>query len=377
MRIAIFCNDFWPTIGGVQTGVWGLARALERRGHAALVLTRQLPGTPAVERVNGIEVRRFQWNLRPRATFPVRLLRAGFAVLSVVRPWRPDIVLAHFVTVHALYAYACAQRSGVPLMLSFRGEDARRIAVRSAINRLVYRVLVRAADVNLFCSAWLRDETTHARWFRGGRSRTAILADAVEVNHREPPPSGTNPYVVTAGRFVSKKGFDLLLRAWAAVHADLSATLYVAGDGPEEASLKALAVSLGLERSVKFLGPVPHARLLGLLAGASLCVVPSREEPYGIIVVEAQALGVPVLASAVGNIPRLIDHGVTGYLVDPSVAGLSRGLVAAWSDPRRTQVGAAGRTTAGATRTYDVMAGELIDYAMAARQRSGRGGGRV
>ena len=359
MRIAVFCNDFWPTIGGVQTGVWGLARALGRHGHRTMVLTRQPPDAPPVEVVDDVEVRRFRWNLRPHTSFPVRALRSGAQVLHTVRQWRPSVIFVHFVSVHALYAWMCAESIGVPMILSFRGNDALRIAERSWINRVVYRLLARAADVSLFCSPWLRDQTGGTRWFRGVGGRVGLLEDAVEVSHREPVPPSEPPYVLAAGRLVPKKGFDMLLRAWAAVGARIPAELWIAGDGPEDVSLRELASEIGLGRRVRFLGAVPHARLLGLLEQAALCIVPSREEPYGIIVVEAQALGVPVLACAVGNTPCLIHDGVTGYLADPTAEGLARGLVRAWTDPGRSQLAAAARTAPGAVRSYDAMAQEL------------------
>jgi glycosyltransferase involved in cell wall biosynthesis len=170
---------------------------------------------------------------------------------------------------------------------------------------------------------------------------------------------GPEPYVLAAGRLVPKKGFDLLLQAWAVVADRLGVGLWIAGDGPEEAPLKAIVAALGLEKSVRLLGPVSHAKLLGLLERAALCVVPSREEPFGIIVLEAQALGVPVLASAVGNIPFLIDHGVTGYLTAPTVDGLARGMLEALSDVRRSAVGAAGKGAPSANRDYLKMASEL------------------
>jgi len=325
-----------------------------------LVLTRQPSNIAERELIDGFDVQRFRWNLRPRLTFPGRALLASLGVLRAVRRWRPDVVYVHFVTVHAVYAWLCARDCGVPLVLSFRGNDALRIAPRSLLNRVAYLCLTRAADATLFCSAWLRDRVIEeAPWFRAARGTTGVLADAVDVSHREMLRAGPEPYVLAAGRLVPKKGFDLLLHAWAIVADRLGVGLWIAGDGPEEGPLKAMVVELGLEKSVRFLGPVPHAKVLGLLEHAALCVVPSREEPFGIIVLEAQALGVPVLASAVGNIPFLIDHGVTGYLTAPTVDGLARGIVEALSDLRRSEIGTAGKRMPSASRDYLTMASEL------------------
>lgn len=372
MRIVIFCNDYWPTVGGVQTAVRGLARALRRRGHAVLILTRQPGGSPPSGVLDGITIQRFEWNLRPRLTFPVRALRTLKHVRRAVREWSPEIVYVHFVTAHALYACDCARSSNAPLILSFRGNDALRIAPRSLATRRAYALLTRAARVNLFCSDWLRREIAGAPWFRGVPERTGLLRDAVDVLDREAPSETPSAFALAAGRLVAKKGFDLLLRAWAQMDSRVPLPLWIAGDGPELGALLQLAVELGIASRVRFLGPIPHPQLLGLLERAAICIVPSREEPYGIIVLEAQALGVPVLACAVGNIPALIEHRVTGYLVDPTVDGLARGLAEAWDDPRRAAVAAAARHSAGATRSYDCMAEELERWAEVAGGKDGK-----
>ena len=69
MRVALLGNHYWPTIGGVQTAVRGLAQGLEQRGHEPLVLTRQPGGCAPAEELDGIPVRRFEWNLAPGRHF--------------------------------------------------------------------------------------------------------------------------------------------------------------------------------------------------------------------------------------------------------------------------------------------------------------------
>ena len=368
MRIALFCNDYWPTIGGVQTAVRGLAAGLVRRGHHPLILTRQPGGTPAADVVDDVPVRRFEWNLRPRGTFPLRAWRAGRQVRETVLGWGAEAAYVHFVSAHALYARSCARAGRLPLVLSFRGNDVVRIGPRSPVTRRIYARLTRDAQVNLFCSRWLRAEAERAAWFRGAPDRTGVLADAVSVERRVAPAvEPARPFILTAGRMVHKKGFDLLLRAWAELGDRAPAPLWLVGDGEERPALERLGGQLGLGDRVVFPGPMPHPEMLGLLERAALCVVPSREEPYGIVVVEAQALGVPVVASAVGNLPELIRDRETGYLAEPTPEGLARAIRAAWEDPRRADVGAAGRSAPGANRGYDTMAAELEGWIERAR----------
>jgi glycosyltransferase involved in cell wall biosynthesis len=359
MRVALFCNDFWPVIGGVPTAVMGIARGLLERGHDVLVLTRRPAGLPAWDTVNGVRVRRVAWNLRPRLTFPMRAAKAMWQVWRTCSEWAPDAVYVHFVSAHAVYAAVVARRLAVPYVLSFRGNDAMRIAPRSLPARYVYGMLTKSASANVFCSDWLRRETANATWYRGSEQCTGVLADAVDVEGREGTTDVPQQYCLAAGRMVHKKGFDLVLRAWKEVGPAIGAPLLVVGDGPERAALEELAQRLELQGSVSFVGALAHEQLLGVLERATLCVVPSREEPYGIMVVEAQALGIPVVACAVGNIPYLIEDGVTGYLATPDAGGLAQRLGAAWTDPRRAAVGDAGRRAPGAQRTYGTLVAEL------------------
>ena len=367
MRVAIFCNDYYPTIGGVQTAVRGIAAGLHKRGHEVLVVTQQPGGSPASERVDAAEVRRFSWTLRPLHSFPLRWWRAKRAVSRMLAAWKPDVVYVHFVSTHALYARIASRRVGVPMILSFRGNDAMRIASRNAVSERVFAHLTEDADVILFSSVWLAEHMKAARWLRSRTGRLGVLADAVDVSHAEPAPQGER-YVLAGGRFVHKKGFDLLLSAWSMVDGQIDAPLWLAGDGPERTALEALAASLSLNGRVKFLGPVPHQRMLGLVAGSTMCVVPSREEPYGIIVVEAQALGTPVVACAVGNIPMLIQPRVTGFLAEPKAESLAATLVEAWNAGALSEIAAAGRESLGANRSYDTMTAELEDWIALARE---------
>lgn len=367
MRIALFCNDYWPTIGGVQTAVRGIAAGLRARDHQPIVLTRQPGGCAAAEEVDGVPVRRFQWNLRPHATFPLRLWRAGREVRDAVGDFGAEAMYVHFVSAHALYARDCARAAGVPLLLSFRGNDVMRIAPRSAVTRRIYAGLTASADVNLFCSPWLMRQGVAAPWFRGAPDRTGVLADAVTVEHRTAPRTRADaPYVLAGGRMVHKKGFDLLLRAWRTL-GDRVPQLWLAGDGEERAALARLAGELQLGDRVRWLGPVSHPELLGLMEAAAVCVVPSREEPFGIMVLEAQALGVPVVATGVSNLPELIEPGRTGWLAEPTAEGLAATIAAAWADPRRAEIGLAGKGAPGAQRGYDVMAAELERWIERAR----------
>jgi glycosyltransferase involved in cell wall biosynthesis len=129
----------------------------------------------------------------------------------------------------------------------------------------------------------------------GGRNRAAVLG--------------------AAGRLVPMKGFQHLIRALPMVRAAApDAVLEIAGSGPEEASLQQEAHRLGLDGCVRFLGwqeEVPFHRW-------NVLAMPSLEEPFGMVALEAMAAGLPVVASAVGGLSELIEDGRSGWLVPPA-----------------------------------------------------------
>jgi glycosyltransferase involved in cell wall biosynthesis len=126
--------------------------------------------------------------------------------------------------------------------------------------------------------------------------------------------------LVFAGRLGPQKALGTLLHALVEVP---DATLVVAGDGPEREPLEQLTRTLGLDGRVTFLGAVPRERVLRLFGAADACVVPSAWENLPHTVVEALAVGCPVIATSVGGVPEVVRDGENGLLVAP---GDSRAL---------------------------------------------------
>ena len=94
------------------------------------------------------------------------------------------------------------------------------------------------------------------------------------------------------GRFVKKKGFDTLLEAFASLRKESNVKLTIGGDGPERNALKQLAMDLDISDKVEFVGWVED--VAEFLSGSDLFVLPSREEPFGIVILEAMAVGIPL-----------------------------------------------------------------------------------
>lgn len=132
-------------------------------------------------------------------------------------------------------------------------------------------------------------------------------SDTVVLNGEAPP-----KVWVAFGRFVHKKGFDHLLRAFAKVlKYSPQSTLILGGDGYEAERLKSETIALGIEDSVEFPGWVTDVS--GLLKSADVFVLPSRDEPFGIAILEAMACGVPIVSTLTHGPSEILDES-TAYL---------------------------------------------------------------
>ncbi len=143
--------------------------------------------------------------------------------------------------------------------------------------------------------------------------------------------------VFAAGRFVKKKGFHLLLEALAELKpSDRNFSLQIAGDGPEFSTLEALATQLGIDENVQFLGyrnDIPN-----LMKDADLFVLPSLSEPFGIVMLEAMAMGTPIIATRCEGPLEILDD-TSAILVDKGDKGaLFQGLRQAMQDPEGCRI---------------------------------------
>lgn len=148
--------------------------------------------------------------------------------------------------------------------------------------------------------------------------------------------------ILCPGRLHPTKGQDVLIRALPAILRELDHVEVVfAGGGSQQTALEKQAAELGVSGWVQFVGAVERNRLLRAMAEASVVVVPSRSEAFGLVNIEAMAMGTPVVASRTGGIPEIVRDGVDGLLFEPGNAEeLARCVVRLLKDDRlRNEMG--------------------------------------
>jgi glycosyltransferase involved in cell wall biosynthesis len=315
---------------GTPEFVLTLARSIPN--HEVTVVVPRMPGAARTEVIDGVRVRRVRYFPRrweglaadaimPRLRAqPWRVVEVPFLIGALtLATWREvrrrgaAIVNPHWIVPAGAIALVVRAVARVPYVVTVHGADAYMLRGRAG-RWLKRRVVDRAAAVlpvsaDIARALGLED----APVLRMGVDCAAIR-DGVGLRHPEP---GRLLYI---GRLADKKGVDVLVEALARLD---GARLDVIGDGPDRDALEARARELWIEDRTRFLGKQPRAEVLRALASAQIVVIPSRVGAGGdmdgtpVVLGEAMAAGVPVVASALGGLGECIRHGVDGLLVPP------------------------------------------------------------
>jgi glycosyltransferase involved in cell wall biosynthesis len=335
--------------GGVETNVREVARRLRAGGDDVSVFASDLYDEGRWERrtsypptVDGIPVRRFPVTKRvvPFVTMP---MMGG--LIDALAAERFDVIHVHSHRYgHVLQASEVAHRRHVPFVVSTHYHPA------DAADSGLRRGLLRCQDVIFGMTAYRRADALVVETEReAGLLREFAPADkihvippGIDVAAWSRPEADVAPqglpvdYLVFAGRIAPNKGLDVLLRALAALpESERPALVLVGRDWGERPALDALARQLGIAYRA-------------VLRGSSAFVLPSEWEAFGLVLLEAMAAGVPVVASAVGGVPEVLQNGAAGRLVPygdvPALAAAIRELR---SNPgERARLVAAGRVRA-------------------------------
>ena len=326
-------------ISGAENHLLLLLPALRERGWdvGAVVLHEGEPGAEefaARLATDGVPVERVRVR---RALDP----RAFSRILRRARRERPAILHTHLV--HAdFHGLPAGRLARVPVLVSTKHgfnpfRDGKAFAAAD-------RAVAALADVHVAISEGLARYLAERERF--DLASFEVVHYGIEAGP-EPPPLPGVPRVAIVGRLIPIKGHDVLLRALAAARDSAPGlTLEVAGEGPLEQGLRATVTRLGLDDAVTFLGRVAPAA--PVFERAEVVAVPSFGEGFGMVALEAMERGRPVVASAVGGLPEIVDDGRTGILVPTGDAeALAAAIVDLVRNPgRAAAMGAAGRARA-------------------------------
>jgi glycosyltransferase involved in cell wall biosynthesis len=347
MRILQLYKDYYPVRGGIEGHLRLLAEGLVARGHSVTALVSAPGLRDASEELGGVRVVG-AGRLGTLASLPI----SPTLPLLLARE-RPDLVhLHHPFPLGDLAALLVAR--DVPLVVTYHSDIVRQRALGRLLAPLVRGTLRRARRIIATSPAYIRSSPFLAPV--ASRCRVVPLGVPLEdyglvdqgqiaaVRARFP-----GPLVLFVGRLRYYKGADRLVRAMADVPAR---AVFVGADASaRRADLERLAAELGVGERVHFVGALDDEELRAHYQAAQIFVLPSveRSEAFGIVQVEAQAAGLPVVCTELGTGTSYVtQHGRTGIVVPPDdVPALARALRALLASPPMAHTfGEAGRARA-------------------------------
>jgi L-malate glycosyltransferase len=320
VNVGIVC---YASIGGSGVIATELGKALAARGHRVHILSSDPPFRLGRYQP-GLSFHRVETPSYPLFREPQYLLSLANKIVQVAREERLDIVHAHYAVPHAAAAYLARQilgttdRCAVPRVIAtLHGTDITVVgndrsysetiafciqqadgvtAVSESLKADTYRELGVTCDIRVIpnfldCSAYRRLDASALR--------------------RRLAPAGEK-LVIHVSNFRPVKRLGAVIEVFARIRRQLPARLLMVGDGPELGAATRLAQTLGVAADVEFLGE--QDEVLPLLSVSDVFLLPSAQESFGLAALEAMACDVPVVASRVGGLPEVIEHGVSGFL---------------------------------------------------------------
>ena len=274
-----------------------------------------------------------------------------YRLLSLLRKHDVRVINLHYPLLYALqFALLKALRLyRGKLILSFHGSDMLNVSQSAGAPRLVWRAVLRSADALVVCSRSLGGEVVNFHPACGDRV-VAIHNGIDPKSVAEERTKGSLPvelagtkFILNVGTFEHKKGQDVLLNAFGQIanrFADVMLVL-VGAAGPTTGAVRNAMSTGPLRGRVKMYENLPHGSVLEFIEAATIFVMPSRREPFGIAIIEAGLMGRAVVATNVGGIPEIISHSKTGLLVEKEDgAALARELAYLLERPEeREQLG--------------------------------------
>lgn len=308
MKIVLLAENWEPRIGGIERYLKGIVETLQKNGLAVDVI--------------GPSKKRLFWPFIKPAWLPL------FIFL-----WRKakrkdfQALLCGKALFEGLVGYYLKKYLGVPFVVFTYGMEIRKW---SRTSKNLVKVL-RHADYVIYINDVTKKELKEL-----GVREEQLLKVQPGIQPAPTPGESASPthagevarrYILSVGRLIPRKGFDVLIEAFAKLDQTRfsDVELWIVGEGPERKKLEEIAEQNLVQDSVKFLGTVQDEKLQKLYAGAEIFALTPREidgdiEGFGIVYLEAAAYGVPAVGTVTGGVPEAVIHDKTGLLAPPDNA---------------------------------------------------------
>jgi D-inositol-3-phosphate glycosyltransferase len=330
-KICLVTHFFPPHMGGIEKVSYEQSKRLTKAGYQISVLTSKMKGRNEYP-AKGIRVFHYSTiNLAERigVPYPILSIDAYKKFTKVIR--KCDLVHAHgHVYMSSYLAGKVARKHKKPFILTQHNTF---IDYQSWLNTIEHlndltigKAVLKDADRIIVVSKKTRD---YVRRLGANKAKTSVIYNGVDVNYFHPANKGESrkklglpdnrQIILSVRRLVYKNGVDTLIESVASVVRNHPDTLFVvAGKGPSRKLIEGRIKELGIEDNIKLTGFVPDKLLPIYYDAADYFILPSASgEGLPLVLLEAMACGLPVIATKVGGTPEIIQHMNNGILVPP------------------------------------------------------------
>ncbi|MFD2699379.1 glycosyltransferase [Paenibacillus shunpengii] len=287
-------------------------------------------------------------------------LTSYFKISKIIKQKDIDIIHAHF-GVDAVYAIRACKKNDIPLIVTFHGYDITRLPrfkiypFSYLIYFFNYKELAKRATLCLAVSNHIKTKLIERGFPKEKILVHYIGIDLDKIPYREESSINCNEEIVitTVGRLTEKKGTEYLIYAFDKLYKEYkNISLKIVGDGPLKDKLTSVAMTCESSDKIDFLGNKPHEEVISILKKSHIFSLPSitafdgDQEGLGMVILEASATGLPIVATRSGGIVDAVKDNETGYLVEErNIEQLSSRLKKLVEDEKlRTEMGKNGRT---------------------------------
>jgi N-acetyl-alpha-D-glucosaminyl L-malate synthase BshA len=319
MKIGIVC---YPTYGGSGIVATELGRSLAVRGHEVHFISYAMP-----TRLDHFEANIFYHNVDiphyPLFEFHEYTLALAGKIVDVVKYEHLDILHVHYAIPHAISGYLAkqivAKTNPIKLVTTLHGTDITLVGLEPHFQPLV-KFSLENSDAITAVSKYLADKTIQNF---SSEQPIDVIHNFVDTNiykkldmpqlKKQIAPNGEK-ILIHISNFRPVKRVTDVVKIFAEVLAYHPSKLLLVGDGPDRIEAEALTRELNICEHVRFLGS--QISLVELLSISDLFLLPSQSESFGLSALEAMSCGVPVIASNIGGIPEVVNHGENGYVAE-------------------------------------------------------------